>query len=86
MSNLLPKGTQILCPRKRHKIGVLSRAMKAGEPLMVSRIDFEDGQGTIAGEPTACKLCSSLYYVGGKLYTADGWRPNAPQLEPVTRR
>lgn len=86
MSNTLQKGTQILCPRKRHLIGTISRKVNAGEPLNVSRIEFAPGQERIAGEVMSCKICSSLYYVQNKLYTDEGWQPNEPNLEPVTRR
>ena len=86
MSHTLPKGTEIRCPRKRHLIGTLSRALDAGEPLNVSRIDFEPGQERVAGEVMACKLCSSLYYVQNKLNTDKGWKPDDPSLEPVSRK
>jgi len=86
MSHSLQKSTEIRCPRKRHLIGTLSRTLNAGEPLNVSRIEFAPGQERVAGEPSACKICSSLYYVQNRLYTDSGWQPNEPQLEPVTRR
>jgi len=86
MSHSLQKGTKIRCPRKRHLIGTLSRTLNAGEPLNVSRIEFEPGQERAAGETMTCKICSSLYYVQGKLYTEDGWQPSDPNLEPVARK
>lgn len=86
MSHSLQKGTKILCPRKRHKIGVLSRTLNAGEILMAARIDFEPGQECIAGEPMACKICSSPYYVQRRLHTDSGWQPSEPSLEPVSRK
>jgi len=86
MSNSLPKGTEIRCPRKRHIIGTLSRTLNAGEPLNVSRIEFAPGQERVAGETMTCKICSSLYYVQNKLYTDSGWSPSEPSLEPVSRK
>jgi len=86
MSHSLPKGTEIRCPRKRHLIGKLSRMLNAGEGLMLARVDFESGQKVNAGEPAACAICGSLYYVQHKLYTDDGWKPSDPNLEPVSRK
>ena len=86
MSHTLQKGTEIRCPRKRHLIGKLNRALNEGEIFMPARVDFEPGQERVAGEPSACKICGSLYYVQNKLYTDSGWQPNEPNLEPVTRR
>jgi len=86
MSHSLQKGTEIRCPRKRHLIGKLSRTLNADEPVNVSRIVFERGQERIAGETMKCKICDSVYFLQGKIYTQDGWQPNEPSLEPVSRK
>ena len=86
MSYLLPKGTELRCPRKRHLIGTLTRSLEPGEPLNISKVEFEAGQERIAGEVMSCKICSSLYYVQNRLYTDDGWKPSEPSLEPVSRK
>jgi len=86
MAQILTKGTKILCPRKRHLIGTLNRDVNTGEIFGVNRIDFESGQERVAGEPSKCKLCSSVYFIQNKLYTDNGWLPSDPLLEPVARK
>lgn len=86
MSHTLPKGTKILCPRKRHLVGTLCREIKPGEPISATSLNFEEGQERIVGERSECKLCGSVYFIQNRLYTEDGWQPSDPQLEPVTRR
>ncbi len=85
MGKVLPKGTQILCPRKRHLIGVTSENYTDSDTLRFSIINFEPGQSRIAGEPMKCKLCDSAYFVQNKLHTRSGWMPTDPFLEPVSR-
>ena len=84
----IKKGALVLCPRKKHVIGKLKKEKKADELLMLSRIKFEKEQERVQGTTPTCKLCGSLYYVQGKLYTSEGWLPDEPNLEPVslTRR
>jgi len=84
--NTLPKGTQIKCPRKRHIVGVLTRALQDGEGLRVDRVTFEEGQSRIAGEPMKCRICDSVYFLQGRLYTEHGWWPSDPKLETATKR
>ncbi len=79
----LPIGTQIMCPRKHHLIGVLNEALMPGMTLKTSTVDFEPGQERIAGDQCKCAICDSWYLVQGKIYTADGWSPSDPTLEPV---
>jgi len=85
MSDNIPKGTLIICPRKRHSIGVLNAGFSTDGPLKLSIIDFTDGQERIAGESLECKICSSMYYQQGRIYTSTGWEPKDPRLEPVKR-
>jgi len=86
MSNILPKGTEVRCPRKRHLIGVLNRQINSGGELLMASIDFESGQERVAGETMTCKICGSTYFIQGKLFTENGWSPSDPNLEPVPRR
>ena len=83
MANILPKGTEVRCPRKRHLIGVTNRQLNSGDQLRFTYVDFEPGQERIAGEHPECKLCSSRYFVQGKMHTSEGWKPSDPTLEPV---
>jgi len=85
MENSLPSGTQIKCPRKRHLIGLTNKAISTDIVMPVSFIDFEEGQERVAGEIMACKLCSSMYFIQGKIYTELSWFPNEPQLETPIR-
>lgn len=86
MASTLKKGTEIRCPRKRHLIGVLNVDVGPGGLISVNSIDFESGQERIAGEPTKCKLCSSQYFVNNRIHTSNGWWPDDPDIEPVSRR
>lgn len=81
---MIPKNTQIICSRKGHLIGVLNTDMPDGP--RVSMIDFNPGQERVAGEKMQCKLCGAPYFLHGKIFTADGWKPDEPKLEPVTRK
>ena len=82
----LPKGTEIHCPKKRHLIATLNTEIKSGTVINVKFLDFEPDQKRIAGEQMVCKLCGSMYFTQGKLYTQDGWSPSEPNLEPVSRK
>lgn len=82
----LKKGTEILCPRKRHLIATLNTDLRTGTIINVKFLDFEPEQKRIAGEPMVCKLCGSMYFIQGKLYTQNGWQPSEPNLEPVSRK
>lgn len=84
MANILPRGTPIRCPRKRHLIGYLNRDFKADAVPRFNFIDFEIGQERIAGEAATCKICGSQYFVQNKTHTQEGWKPSDPQLEPVS--
>jgi len=86
MADILPKGTQIKCPRKRHLIGVLNKDHRPGDILAINIIDFEESQHRIIGEQAKCKVCDSQYLVDGNLYTSAGWKPFNPKLEPVAHR
>jgi len=86
MANILPKGTQIQCPRKRHLIGVLNKDLNSGDLLTINIIDFEVSQHRVIGEKASCKMCGSLYLEQGNLYTSEGWKPSNPNLEPVAHR
>ena len=83
---MIKKGTIIYCPRKKHKIGVFNTDVLAVAPISVKTVDFEPGQSCVAGEKIQCKLCGSQYIVGNAVFTENGWLPNEPDLEPVTRR
>ena len=83
MANILPKGTEVRCPRKRHLIGVTNKPLMSGAMFSPSILDFEPGQERVAGEYAQCKLCNSHYFVQNKLHTKTGWQPSDPQLEPV---
>ena len=81
MSRILEKGTIITCPRKGHKIAVVKQDIISGQALNIKLFDFEPGQERLAGETPKCKMCSSQYFVQGKIHTDDGWKPNDPILE-----
>ena len=80
----LGKGVEIRCPRKKHLIGTIKQALNGGEVISAAKIKFEIGQERVAGELAVCKICGSVYFEQGKIYTQDGWQPNEPNLEPVT--
>lgn len=84
MTAILPKGTVITCPRKRHRIAVANRDIQSGM-IRINDFDFEEGQERIAGEPTKCRICKSEYITQGVAHTTEGWKPHDPQLEPVPR-
>lgn len=43
-------------------------------------------QSVFAGIPTTCSVCGSPYFIAGNFHTDDGWKPETPYIEPVTRR
>lgn len=89
METKLIAGTVIKCPRKGHRIGVLTVDLVPGTPLNPTVIDYEPGQGNIAGEKPVCKLCGSQYAYFNPvrtIFTEHGWQPRNPQLEPVARK
>ncbi len=81
--NTLSAGTEIVCPRKRHVIGLIKSDIQSGGVISISNITFESGQERIAGELPDCKICNSRYINSGAIHTKTGWFPNAPKLEPV---
>ena len=81
---ILPKGTQITCPRKRHPVGTFNQDVKTTGALLAITVDFEPGQEVIAGDKMVCKLCNSSFFQQGKIHTSEGWKPNDPLLEQVT--
>ncbi|MCK4703933.1 MAG: hypothetical protein KAT90_00505 [Gammaproteobacteria bacterium] len=83
MTNILLKGTEIRCPRKRHLIGVASTDLHGSGSFRFQFINFEQGQERIAGEQAKCKLCNSAYIAQDKIHTDGGWFPSDPKLEPV---
>ena len=85
MTDTLPVGTEITCPRKNHLVGTLIKDLNSGELLRLSTVTFEPGQEKVQGEKCSCAICNSLYFVDGMIHTSDGWKPNDPQLEPVPR-
>ena len=80
-SHTLERGTDITCPRKGHKIGEIKQDLITHGPISMDSIEFEPGQERLAGETPKCKMCSSQYFVQGKIHTDDGWKPNDPILE-----
>ena len=81
MANLLVKETEILCPRKRHLIGVLNQDLESSFPVKLSVIDFEPEQTRVQGEICKCKICDSLWITQGCMNTEHGWWPQDPKLE-----
>ena len=85
MANILTKGTEILCPRKRHLIGVLNQDLEPEFLLRLSVIDFESAQTRVQGERPECTICGSLWIVQSTINTENGWWPHDPQLETPPR-
>jgi hypothetical protein len=83
--NPITAGTKVICPRQHHHIGTINRDIPDGEPIMYARIDFEEGQSVIAGQPPLCTICQSQYLRGRNMvYTPNGWLPYEPtDIEPV---
>ena len=82
----IPKDTAIICPRYRHAIGTINREIAAGDPISYARIDFNEEQAIIAGQPPVCAICGSHYLRGRNMvYTPNGWLPYEPtDIEPVS--
>ena len=85
MVNILLKGTKILCPRKRHLIGVLNQDLEPEFLMRLSVIDFESAQFRFQGEQCKCKICDSFWIVQSTINTENGWWPHDPQLETPPR-
>ncbi len=90
MANILTKGTKVLCPRKRHLIGVLNQDLESGFLMRLSVIDFESGQERVMGEKCFCKIpgCNSEWLIFrpyASMNTEHGWWPRDPQLETPPR-
>lgn len=84
--NAIEAGIKILCPRKRHVIGSMKEPIQNILGFTAGKVDFENGQERVAGELNECKICQSVYFLQGKLYTELGWLPQEPQLEKSNKR
>ena len=85
MAENLIKGTKVLCPRKRHEIGVLNQDIELNSLMRLSVIDFEPGQNRVMGEQCKCTICGSLWLVQRTIHTDQGWWPRDPKLETPPR-
>ena len=83
---MIPKGTKIICPRKGHAVATTLNDVPPTGPVRMKDFEFEPGQERVAGEKMQCKLCGAPYFLHGKIFTVDGWKPDEPLLEPVTRK
>lgn len=81
MTEILPKGTKITCPRKGHMIAVAAQNLKSGTVMKFADLDFEDGQEVLQGSNPVCNICGSAFIVQNKIHTSDGWMPEDPILE-----
>jgi hypothetical protein len=79
----IPLGTQVICSRKLHPIGVTTEAQPVNIPLQLRVMDFEAGQERVQGEPFFCRICGSTYFHAGKVHTTEGWLPEDPAFQPV---
>jgi hypothetical protein len=86
MAVILPKGTEIRCPRKHHLIAVTALDIVSGALVSLSTFNYEPGMALVQGEKPHCNTCGSAFIVQNKIHTSDGWKPSDPQLEPVAKR